>query len=127
MLVERVEGLAGDDEWRRAYAEINDFEDQLVEYGTILVKFWLHIIPDEQRARFEDRKQKAYKRWKLTTEDWRNRSKWYAYEEAAHDMVKYTSTHLTPWELVSANDKNFARIKVLETFGDLLEKALEGS
>lgn len=127
VLVERVEGLASDDEWRRAYAEINDFEDQLVEYGTILVKFWLHVTPDEQWARFQDRKKKAYKRWKLTSEDWRNRSKWYAYEEAAHDMVKYTSTHISPWELVSANDKNYARVKVLERFGDLLEKALEES
>jgi len=127
VLVERVERLASDDEWRRAYAEINDFEDQLIEHGTILVKFWLHITPDEQWARFRDRKQKAYKRWKLTSEDWRNRSKWYAYEEAAHDMVKYTSTHTAPWELVCANDKNFARIKVLETVGDLLEKALEKS
>lgn len=127
VLVERVEGLASDDEWRRAYAEINDFEDQLVEYGTILVKFWLHITPEEQWTRFQDRKQTAYKRWKLTSEDWRNRSKWYAYEEAAHDMVKYTSTHISPWELVPANDKNFARIKVLETFGDHLEKALEES
>jgi polyphosphate kinase 2 (PPK2 family) len=127
VLVERVERLASDDEWRRAYAEINDFEDQLIEHGTILIKFWLHVTPDEQWARFRDRKKKAYKRWKLTAEDWRNRSKWYAYEEAAHDMVKYTSTHISPWELVSANDKNYARVKVLEKFGDLLEKALEES
>ena len=125
VLVERVEGLASDAEWRRAYAEINDFEDQLVEYGTILVKFWMHITPEEQWARFQDRRKKAYKRWKLTSEDWRNRGKWYDYEEAAHDMVKYTSTRGAPWELIPANDKNFARIKVLETFGDHLEKALE--
>ncbi len=125
VLVERVEGLASDDEWRRAYAEINDFEDQLVEYGTILVKFWMHVTPEEQWARFQDRKKTAYKRWKLTSEDWRNRGKWYAYEEAAHDMVKYTSTRISPWELIASNDKNYARIKVLETFGDHLEKALE--
>jgi len=127
VLVERVEELATDEEWRRAYAEINDFEDQLIEYGTVLVKFWLHVTPEEQWARFEDRKQKAYKRWKLTSEDWRNRSKWYAYEEAAHDMVKYTSTRASPWELVPANNKNYARIKVLETFGDILENALKDS
>jgi len=127
VLVERVEGFASDDEWRRAYAEINDFEDQLIEFGTILVKFWLHITPDEQWARFESRSRTAYKRWKLTSEDWRNRSKWYAHEEAAHDMVKYTSTRTSPWELVPANNKNFARIKVLETFCDLLEKALQDS
>jgi polyphosphate kinase 2 (PPK2 family) len=87
----------------------------------------MHITPDEQWARFQDRKQKAYKRWRLTSEDWRNRSKWYAYEEAAHDMVKYTSTHTSPWELVSANDKNFARVRVLEIFGDQLERAQEKS
>jgi polyphosphate:AMP phosphotransferase len=125
VLVERVEGFASEAEWRRAYAEINDFEDQLKEYGTVVVKFWMHVTPDEQWARFQDRKKTAYKRWKLTSEDWRNRAKWYDYEEAAHDMVKYTSTHTAPWELVPANDKNFARIKVLETFGDRMEKALE--
>ncbi len=125
VLVERVEGLATNEEWRRAYAEINDFEDQFIEYGTILVKIWLHVTPEEQFARFESRKKIPHKRWKLTSEDWRNRAKWYAYEEAAHDMVKYTSTHMAPWELVPANNKNFARIKVLETFGDMLEKALQ--
>jgi polyphosphate:AMP phosphotransferase len=125
VLVERVEGFASAAEWRRAFAEINDFEDQLKEYGTVVVKFWMHVTPDEQWARFQERKKTAYKRWKLTSEDWRNRAKWYAYEEAAHDMVKYTSTHTAPWELVPANNKNFARIKVLETFGDRLEKALE--
>ena len=125
VLVERVEGFASDREWRRAYAEINDFEDQMIEDGTILVKFWLHVTPEEQRARFEDRKVKPYKRWKLTTEDWRNRAKWYEYELAAHDMVKYTSTHVSPWELIPADNKNYTRIKVLKTFGDYLEKALE--
>jgi len=125
VLVERVEGFASDDEWRRAYAEISDFEDQLVEHGTILVKFWMHVTPEEQWARFEDRKKKAYKRWKLTSEDMRNRGKWYDYEQAAHDMVKYTSTHSSPWELIPANNKNYARVKALQTFGDILEKALE--
>jgi len=127
VLVERVEGLASDNEWRRAFAEINDFEDQLIEHGTVLVKFWMHITPEQQLARFEDRKEKTYKRWKLTTEDWRNRSSWYDYEKAAHEMVKYTSTHVSPWELVPANDKKYARVTVLETLCDLLEKALEES
>jgi polyphosphate:AMP phosphotransferase len=127
VLVERIEDFATESEWRRAYAEINDFEDQLVESGTILVKFWLHITPEEQLKRFEGRKQKPFKRWKLTGEDWRNRAKWYEYEEAGHDVVKYTSTHISPWELVPANSKNFARIKVLQTFGDYLEKALGAS
>jgi polyphosphate:AMP phosphotransferase len=125
VLVERVEGFATDAEWQRAYAEINEFEDQLVEHGTVLVKFWLHITPEEQLRRFESRKQRPFKRWKLTAEDWRNRAKWYDYEKAAHEMVKYTSTHVSPWEIVAADDKNYARIKVLETFGDYLERALE--
>jgi polyphosphate:AMP phosphotransferase len=125
VLVERVEGFACEGEWRRAFAEINDFEDQLIKHGTILVKFWLHITPEEQRARFEDRKLKPYKQWKLTSEDWRNRAKWYDYETAAHDMVKYTSTRVSPWELVPANSKNYARVKVLQTFGDYLESALK--
>ncbi len=122
--MERVEGFAREDEWHRAYAEINDFEDQLIQDGAILVKFWLHVTPEEQRARLELRRETPHKRWKLTSEDWRNRAKWYEYEQAAHDMVKYTSTHDAPWELIAADNKNAARIKVLETFGDYLEAAL---
>jgi polyphosphate kinase 2 (PPK2 family) len=124
VLVERIEGFASEEEWKRAYAEINDFEDQLIENGTILVKFWMHITPEEQLKRFKARKRTPFKRWKLTGEDWRNRARWYEYETAAHDMVKYTSTHVSPWEIVPANNKNFARIRVLETFGDYLEAAL---
>jgi len=127
VLVERVEGFASDAEWKRAFAEINDFEDQLIEHGTILVKFWLHITPEEQLKRFEARQRTPFKRWKLTAEDWRNRGKWYEYETAAHDMIKYTSTHVSPWEMIPAIDKNYARVKVLETFGDYLEAALRGS
>jgi polyphosphate:AMP phosphotransferase len=127
VLVERVEGFASDSEWKRAYAEINDFEDQLIEHGTILVKFWLHITPDEQLKRFEARQRTPFKRWKLTAEDWRNRGKWYEYETAAHDIVKYTSTHVSPWEMIPAINKNYARVKVLETFGDYLEAALHDS
>ncbi len=127
VLVERVEGFASDAEWKRAYAEINDFEDQLIEHGTILVKFWLHITPEEQLKRFEARQRTPFKRWKMTAEDWRNRGKWYEYETAAHDMVKYTSTHVSPWEMIPANVKNYARVKVLETFGDYLEAALHDS
>ena len=125
VLVERVEGFAREDEWHRAYAEINDFEDQLRQDGAILVKFWLHVTPEEQRKRLELRRETPHKRWKLTTEDWRNRAKWYEYEQAAHDMVKYTSTHDSPWELIAADNKNAARIKVLETFGNYLEAALD--
>ena len=125
VLVERIEGFASEGEWKRAYAEINDFEDQLIQHGTILVKFWMHITPEEQLARFTDRARTPFKRWKLTGEDWRNRGKWYDYELAAHDMVKNTSTHVSPWEMIPANDKNYARVKVLETFGDYLEAALQ--
>lgn len=120
VLVERVEGFASELEWRRAYTEINDFEDQLVRHGIVLNKFWLHITKEEQLARFRAREQVEYKRWKLTEEDWRNREKWDAYEAAVNDMVERTSTSLAPWTLVEANDKRFARIKVLKTiYADL--------
>ncbi len=124
VLVERVEGFASESEWRRAYAEINDFEEQLIEHGTLLLKFWIHITEDEQLERFKERKQIPHKRWKLTEEDWRNREKWEAYELAASDMVEHTSTRRTPWILVEGNDKPFARIKVIKTLCDKLEEAL---
>jgi polyphosphate:AMP phosphotransferase len=126
VLVERVEGLARSDEWRRAYTEINDFERQLVESGIIVVKFWLHITPEEQLRRFERRQEIPFKRWKLTDEDWRNREKWSDYERAAHQMIGQTSTSLAPWRLVPANSKRFARLAVLDTVCDALEDALEG-
>ncbi len=126
VLVERVEGFASEAEWRRAYAEINDFESQLVEHGVVLAKFWLHITDDEQLRRFQQREQLAYKRWKLTDEDWRNREKWIPYERAVHRMVEQTSTLLSPWTLVEANCKRHARLKVLDTVADRLERALDG-
>lgn len=124
VLVERVEGFATQDEWQRAYAEINDFEAQLVEHDIVLLKFWLHIDSDEQLRRFQEREQIAHKSWKLTDEDWRNREKWDAYERAAHDMVQYTSTQAAPWVLVEGNDKKFARLKVLKCLCERLEQAL---
>ncbi|MCG8558435.1 MAG: hypothetical protein MI824_01435 [Hyphomicrobiales bacterium] len=124
VLVERVEGLASEQEWRRAYAEINDFETQLIEHGIVLLKYWIHITEDEQLARFKAREETAYKSWKLTPEDWRNREKWPDYEAAVHDMVQYTSTRHAPWVLVEGNDKRFARIKVVRTFCDTLAAAL---
>lgn len=124
VLVERVEGFATEDEWRRAYAEINDFEEQLVDHGIQLFKFWVHISKDEQLERFKQREQIAYKRWKLTEEDWRNREKWELYEEAVNDMVERTSTAYAPWTLVEGNDKRFARVKVLGTICDRLEQSL---
>ncbi len=124
VLVERVEGFAMEDEWRRAYAEINDFEEQLIEHGIVLVKFWVHITKDEQLARFNARKKTPYKRWKLTEEDWRNREKWADYALAVNDIVKYTSTRLAPWTLIEGNDKRFARVKILKTLCDRLEAAV---
>lgn len=126
VLVERVEGFASELEWRRAYAEINDFEAQLIEHGIVLLKYWLHITPEEQLARFKDREQTPHKRWKLTGEDWRNREKWDDYELAVNDMVQQTSTRLAPWILVGANDKRYARIQVMKTLCKQLEKALGG-
>jgi polyphosphate kinase 2 (PPK2 family) len=125
VLVERVEGFAQEAEWKRAYAEINEFEDQLVEHGIVLCKFWFHITKDEQLNRFKAREGVAYKRWKLTEEDWRNRDKWDAYEVAVDDMIEHTSTTLAPWTLVEANDKRSARIKVLTTICDRLRAGID--
>jgi polyphosphate:AMP phosphotransferase len=124
VLVERVEGFAREEEWSRAYFEINDFEEQLADHGVVLNKFWLHLGKDEQLRRFEDRKETAYKQHKITEEDWRNREKWDAYLAAVHDMVVRTSTPDAPWTLVAGNDKKAARIEILETFCRRLEKAL---
>ena len=124
VLVERVEGFATEPEWRRAYSEINEFENQLVESGIALVKYWLHITPEEQLRRFKEREQIRHKRWKLTAEDWRNREKWPDYEHAVNEMVERTSTRLAPWTIVEANDKYFARLKVLRTACDAIDRAL---
>jgi polyphosphate kinase 2 (PPK2 family) len=125
VLVERVEGFCSEEEWRRAYREINEFERQLVDYGTVLVKFWLHISSEAQLARFEDRRDTAYKAWKLTDEDWRNRDKWDRYMQAVEDMLLKTSTTVAPWTVVPANDKLFARVCVLQTVVNALESALD--
>jgi polyphosphate kinase 2 (PPK2 family) len=121
VLVERVEGFASEAEWFRAYAEINQFEQQLVEHGVVLVKYWVHITSAEQLRRFKERAQTAHKQWKLTEEDWRNRERWDAYEQAVNDMIERTSTKLAPWTLVEGNDKRYARLKVLETVVARLE------
>jgi AMP-polyphosphate phosphotransferase len=124
VLVERVEGFAAEADWRRAYLEINEFEEQLADAGVVLVKFWLHVSQEEQLRRFEDRKATPYKQHKITDEDWRNRAKWGAYHEAINEMVVRTGTRRAPWTLVAGNDKKLARIQVLETFVRRLEKAL---
>ena len=124
VLVERVEGFATEHEWRRAYSEISLFEEQLVADGILLVKFWMHITKDEQLRRFRERKRTEFKRWKITPEDWRNRGRWGDYTLAVNEMVARTSTQVAPWTLVEGNDKNFARIKVLKTLADRMEKRL---
>ena len=125
VLVERVEGFAPDHAWGRAYDEINDFEEQLVEHGTPVLKFWLHIDPATQLERFAAREQTAFKKYKLTEEDQRNREKWPLYEAAVEEMVARTSTDLAPWHLIPSNDKRHARVQILETVCDALEAALD--
>ena len=125
VLVERVEGFAADHEWQRAYGEINRFEEQMTDHGTVLLKFWVHISKKEQLARFKLREETPHKQHKITDEDWRNREKWHDYELAVHDMVTHTSTLASPWTLVSGNDKRHARIQILQTFCDRLAERLE--
>ncbi|GIU75680.1 MAG: hypothetical protein KatS3mg004_2767 [Bryobacteraceae bacterium] len=124
VLVERVEGFCTEDAWRRAYKEINSFERQLKDFGTILAKFWIHISRDEQLRRFRERQKTGYKAWKLTAEDWRNRAKWPAYEQAVEDMLLKTGTITAPWRLIEGNDKYFARVKILSTLVELLSEEL---
>jgi polyphosphate kinase 2 (PPK2 family) len=124
VLVERVEGFATKDEWRRAYGEINDHERSLTAEGMILVKFWLEVSPNEQLKRFEARAKDPLKQWKLTDEDWRNREKRSAYDAAVEEMVQRTSTEWAPWHLVEANSKRYARVKVVETVVARVEAAL---
>jgi polyphosphate kinase 2 (PPK2 family) len=125
VLVERVEGFCTEEAWRRAFREINSFERQLVEFGAILLKFWIHISREEQLQRFEERERIAYKSWKLTQEDWRNRDKWPAYQEAVEDMLLKTSTVTAPWTVVEGNDKLWARVKVCATAVDVLSRELK--
>jgi len=127
VLVERVEGYCSEYDWMRAYSEINDFETQLAEHDIVLVKFWLAISQEEQLRRFQERENTGFKRYKITPEDWRNREKWLEYEQAVCDMVDRTSTEISPWTLVPANDKNYARIKILETLCDRIEAGLKAA
>ncbi|MBN1953841.1 MAG: hypothetical protein JW900_02215 [Anaerolineae bacterium] len=125
VMVERVEGFCSEGEWKRAYREVNEFERQLSDHGIILAKFWIHISFEEQLRRFQDREQTAYKAWKLTEEDWRNRTKWAEYEQAVGDMLLRTSTLTAPWTIVEGNDKWFARVKTLRTLVELLSRTLD--
>ncbi len=125
VLVERVEGFCAEADWLRAYSEINDFEHELAGAGAVVMKFWLQISREEQLKRFKEREKIEFKRFKITEEDWRNREKWDAYHRAICDMVERTSTGIVPWTLVEANDKNYARVKVLKTICQRLEAALK--
>jgi polyphosphate:AMP phosphotransferase len=122
VLVERVEGFAAPADWMRAYQEINDFEEQMIEAGVIVVKFWLAITPREQLARFREREKTPWKRYKITPDDWRNRRKWPAYEKAVNDMIERTSTDLAPWRVVATDDKRLQRVEVLETVARALRR-----
>ncbi len=124
VMVERLEGFCTEEEWKRAYREINEFERQLVDFGTILAKFWIHISKDEQLSRFELRQETPYKAWKLTDEDWRNRQKWDSYEEAINDMLLKTSTLTAPWTIIEGDCKWYARVKALRTLVDVLSQEL---
>jgi AMP-polyphosphate phosphotransferase len=124
VLVERVEGFCKEADWMRAYSEINDFEQQLAQHNILVVKFWLTTSKEEQYRRFKEREKVSFKRFKITAEDWRNRKKWDAYELAVCDMVDRTSTNVAPWTLVEANNKYYARVKVLRTLTEAVENAL---
>ncbi len=125
VMVERIEGFCSRQEWQRAYREINDMEKDLADAGAIVLKFWMQIDKDEQAKRFSARQENPEKQWKITDEDWRNREKWDQYEEAVDEMLIRTSTPYAPWIVVEGNCKYYARIKVLETVVNAIEKRLE--
>jgi polyphosphate kinase 2 (PPK2 family) len=124
VMVERVEGFCTEAAWKRAYREINDFERQLTEAGSIIAKFWIHISKEEQLRRFGQRADTPYKRWKLTDEDWRNREKWDQYSEAVEEMLLKTSTLTAPWTVVEGDFKWWGRVKCLETLVKTVSKHL---
>lgn len=124
VLVERLEGFCAPVDWRRAFGEINAFEEQVIASGAVLLKFWLTTSAEEQLRRFQEREAMGYKHYKITEEDWRNREKWDAYTAAACDMIERTSSEIAPWTIVEAEDKRFARVKVLRTVNDALAAAL---
>lgn len=125
VLVERVEKLTPPEDWKRAYAEINDFEEQLQERNNIVLKFWMHISQEEQLRRFRSREETPWKAYKITAEDWRNRANFPAYMDAVEEMFARTSTQYAPWKVIPAEDKKYARLEVLKTYRDALKKALK--
>lgn len=125
VMVERIEGFCSESDWRRAYQEINEMESHMANAGAVVLKFWIHIDKDEQERRFKERQADPMKQWKITDEDWRNREKWDQYEEAVNEMLIRTSTTYAPWIVVEGNDKRYARVKVLQTVVDALEKKIK--
>lgn len=125
VLVERVEKLTPPADWKRAYAEINDFEEQLQERNNIVLKFWMHISQEEQLRRFRSREETPWKTYKITAEDWRNRANFPAYMDAVEEMFARTSTEYAPWKVIPAEDKKYARLEVLKTYRDALKKTLK--
>jgi polyphosphate kinase 2 (PPK2 family) len=124
VLVERVEELAAEEEWRRAYDEINDHERMLVTEGMVLIKFWMHISGKEQLRRFEERREAPLKRWKLTDDDWKNRGRRKEYKHAAEDMFERTDTKHARWHIVPGESKHYARVHVLETVIAEIERGM---
>jgi AMP-polyphosphate phosphotransferase len=124
VLVERVEGFCSEEAWRRAYSEIVDLESSLAAEGMVLVKFWMHVSPEEQLRRFESRRDDPYKAWKLTDEDWRNREKRPAYEAAVEEMLERTDHPDARWHVIAADDKRWARVAVIRTVCEEIEMAL---
>ncbi len=124
VIVERIEGFCAEEEWRRAYFEINEMEEQWANFGTVIFKFWLHISSEEQLQRFKRREEISHKQWKITEEDYRNREKWDLYKEAVDEMLYRTSTAYAPWSIIASNDKRYARVEVLDTIVNTLEKRL---
>ena len=124
VMVERLEGFCTEADWKRAYNEINEFERELTQWGAVVVKFWVQIDKDTQLARFNDRQNTPEKQWKITDEDWRNREKWDAYEQAVDEMLQKTSTANAPWHIIESVDKRYARIKAMEIVIDAIERAL---
>ncbi len=125
VMVERLEGFCSENDWQRAYNEINEFEKELSDWGAVIIKFWVQIDKDVQLARFTDRQNTPEKQWKITEEDWRNRDKWDLYETAVNEMMKKTSTAYAPWHVLESNDKKYARIKALKIVIEEIEKALK--
>ncbi|MGI6118234.1 MAG: polyphosphate:AMP phosphotransferase [Bilifractor sp.] len=124
VMVERLEGFCSENDWQRAYNEINEFEKMLTDWGAVIIKFWVQIDSDTQLARFTERQNTPSKQWKITDKDWRNRDKWDLYETAVNEMLQKTNTDFAPWHVLESVDKQYARIKALKVVNESIKKAL---